>query len=916
MPENRFSPARWRRVFMPASRLARLTLILIAAGISIVGIQLLLYSQTGVPQTLLAAGSVALSVILSFIAYGFARQRRRRPAGILLLAATIIAYGGGELAFWGITTFFTLGGLLVISLVCLTAFPRRWGIWLTTSGLYLIIILLINQVEPLPRHNARDLATLSIQITAATSLVAIFVLWQIVRAVRGISTIRTRLLIAFVGVTVLPALIIISGSIVGGLTSGRQRVQAQLESVVTLKEAEIQAWLDNLQADLILSLTGDEVARRLIVLLEEQDPSLYPIGYSVLQTRFRQVIQEPGRFEDLFLMDLNGQILVSTDTAMEGQNHSQEAYFQQGLKGPSVQAPFYDVTIGETVIVASRPVYNHQRQVIGVLAGRANMGTLDEIMSERAGLGETGETYLVGSDYTLLTANRFGEKGIKVRTEGTYKAIAEQSNGSGTYDNYHGVPVVGSYRWLPTIQTALLAEQSQAEAFRPVYQMMGIMTGVGLLAILLAVGVSLIVAQGIAEPLAALADTATEIARGDLTRTAPVQGEDEIATVARAFNSMTAQLREMIGNLERRVAERTRELERRSRYLEATTEVMRTAATVLEIEPLLQQIVESIRQQFDLYYVGLFLVEKSDDGGETWAVLRAGTGESGKLLLERGYKQRIGEGMVGWCITHAEPRIAHRAETDDIRLDTPELPETRWEAALPLRSRGRVLGALSVQHTSVLEYDREAVQVLQTMADQVAVAIDNARLFAERQEAIEAVQRAYGELSRRAWQQILQMRPDLSFRSDRDGVRRAGDLWRPEMEEALRLGQTVQSRDPQKDGRYALAVPIRVRGQVIGVLDTYKPAEAGPWTAEEIALMEAIAAQLDAALESARLYQDTQRRAAREEAIRRVTERMRRSVEVEAILQNTVTELAAALGVPRAYVRLGTEEELRSNRRE
>jgi len=606
-------------------------------------------------------------------------------------------------------------------------------------------------------------------------------------------------------------------------------------------------------------------------------------------------------------MDLQGRVVVSTDQMQEDKIRYNEAYFQQGLRVPVVQPPFYDLGLDQMVIIAARPVRNTRGEVIGVLAGRANLDALDEIMSERAGLGETGETYLVDPDHVLLTPNRFGEEGIYVHTEGSHNAILLQRDGAGLYDNYRQVPVVGAYHWLPDLRVALLAEQEQAEAFQPVYRSLVLSSGLSLVAVLLAIVVSLAVAQGIAEPLTALAETAAEIARGDLTRMAPVRGEDEIAILARSFNSMTAQLRGMIGSLEQRVAERTQELERRSRYLEATTEVMRTAATVLDLEALIQQIVDAIRQQFALYYVGLFLV---DEQGQ-WAVLQAGTGDAGQILMARGHRQRVGEGMVGWCIAHAEPRVARQVEQDVVRLATPELPDTQWEAALPLRSRGRVLGALTVQHTSAAGFDQETVRVLQTMADQVAVAIDNARLFAERQAALDAVQRAYGELSQQAWQRILQTQPDLGFRSSEEGISRAADLWRPEMEQALRLGKTVRGRDSEAAERYTLAVPIRVRGQVIGVLDTYKPVEAGEWTAEEIALMEAIADQLDAALESARLYQDTQRRAAREEAIRYVTERMRRAVEVETILQNTVTELAAVLRVPRAYVRLGTEEELR-----
>jgi GAF domain-containing protein len=196
------------------------------------------------------------------------------------------------------------------------------------------------------------------------------------------------------------------------------------------------------------------------------------------------------------------------------------------------------------------------------------------------------------------------------------------------------------------------------------------------------------------------------------------------------------------------------------------------------------------------------------------------------------------------------------------------------------------------------------------MADQVAVTLANARLFAESQEALEATQRAYGDLSSQAWAELLRAQPNLGFRSVAHSATSTADAWQPEMEQAMAKGQTVLSAGTANDGRHRVAVPIKVRGQVIGVLDTYKPAGSGDWSKEEIALLETIAEQLDSALEGARLYQETQRRAAREQAIRHVTEEMRRTVDVESILQNTVTELARAMGAPRAYVRLGTEHEL------
>ncbi len=339
----------------------------------------------------------------------------------------------------------------------------------------------------------------------------------------------------------------------------------------------------------------------------------------------------------------------------------------------------------------------------------------------------------------------------------------------------------------------------------------------------------------------------------------------------------------------------THELERRSAYLQTSAEIGRAATTVLETDRLVQQVVELIREQFDLYYVGLFLV---DETGK-WAVLQAGTGEAGRVMLARGHRIKVGEGMIGWSVAYAQARVALEAGEDAVRLATTELPDTRSEAALPLRSRGQILGALTVQSTQPGAFDQDTIVVLQTMTDQVAVALNNARLFAEVREALEATRRAYGELSREVWAKLLHARPDLGFIRDERGISPAGDLWRSEMETVLQTGKSALSGD----GTTRLATPIKVRGRVIGVIDAHKPNEE-KWTSEQTAVIETLADQLGAALESARLYEDAQRRAARERLAREITDKMRRATNVESIVQTVVDELFSVMGTSRAFVRL------------
>jgi GAF domain-containing protein len=236
-------------------------------------------------------------------------------------------------------------------------------------------------------------------------------------------------------------------------------------------------------------------------------------------------------------------------------------------------------------------------------------------------------------------------------------------------------------------------------------------------------------------------------------------------------------------------------------------------------------------------------------------------------------------------------------------LATPELPETRAEAALPLRSRGQVIGALTVQSERPGAFDPDLLAALQTMADQVAVALDNARLFTELEEALEAERQAYGELSRQAWAELLREQAGLSFLCDARGVvSQSTDPPQSEMMEAAQVGRTVQVDGSTVD------IPVAIRGHVAGVVRLRKPDDTAVWTREEIELMEALTEELGQALESARLYEDTQRRAAREQLVGEVSTRVRESMDLETVLRTAATEIRQALDLDGFVIRLATQD--------
>jgi len=389
----------------------------------------------------------------------------------------------------------------------------------------------------------------------------------------------------------------------------------------------------------------------------------------------------------------------------------------------------------------------------------------------------------------------------------------------------------------------------------------------------------------ISAPIVTLTDGVEKIIAGDLNYEVKLNSRDETNRLAEAFNTMTSRLKDLINSLEKTVEERTRDAEQRSVYLQAAAEVGRVAASVLDTKQLIRRVVEVIRTRFNLYYVGLFLI---DTLGE-YAVLQAGTGEAGEAMLARGHRIRVGQGMIGWSIANKRPRIALEAGEDVVRLVTDLLPLTRSEAALPLISRGRVLGALTVQSDQPDAFTGDTIAVLQSMADQVALALDNARLFNESEEALDNLRRSYGELSRRSWAEILRTHQTRGYRLDQRGIRP--------------LAEDDPGLEAEPEGTL-VKVPIRLRDHVLGYIEARKPEGTGEWSQDELALINSLVDQLSVALENARLYEDTQSRAERERTLAEITTKVRATTDVNTIMQTAINELATALRVPYGAIRL------------
>ncbi len=366
----------------------------------------------------------------------------------------------------------------------------------------------------------------------------------------------------------------------------------------------------------------------------------------------------------------------------------------------------------------------------------------------------------------------------------------------------------------------------------------------------------------------------------------------------RILRQRNTELDHLKSSLESQVQERTFQLERQAALMNLVLETSRQLTQAESTEELLEAAATLIHRQFHYYHVGIYL---QDASGE-YVVLAGTNSEGGRRLMESGHRLKIGsEGIIGAVAASQKARIAMDTSTDPLYLSHPELARTRSEAAFPLVRSERLLGVLDIESDQPGAFDASMVPILQHLADQIAVALENTRLHAEGQRALRRAERAYAEISARSWREYVQSVPWRGFRTALGEVTPLGEKdskdTSPKVRRVLRSGQVYTEGD-------TAILPIQVRQQTIATLRLQK-ASRTVWGEEELDLMQAVSDQVAEALENARLYGEAQKRAAREELLSASTARMRSTLDLETILQTAVRELRSALGLSEAEIRLG-----------
>lgn len=351
------------------------------------------------------------------------------------------------------------------------------------------------------------------------------------------------------------------------------------------------------------------------------------------------------------------------------------------------------------------------------------------------------------------------------------------------------------------------------------------------------------------------------------------------------------------------------DLQRRTVQLETLAEVSRATAASLEVEPLLWQVMDLICKRFGLYHVAVYLlpeVTAVPDGPA--AQYYAGSGEEGRLLRSQNIRVKVGDpSPVGSCLVTGQATVEGAdPDAEPVKHSRhPLLARARSEAAVPLATRGQVLGALSAMSEQAAEQvmDAQMIGALQNIADQVALALTNALSFRRLQERLETERRASSEASQERWLTLLQegLTPGYRYAGRQVTPLRS---WQPD--DATLPIRPEQPDLPEQPGAVA-ALPIEVRGETIGMLDVQRtPGET--WTPQETELLAALSEQLGVALDSARLYQETQRRAARERLTSVVAGRVRETLDIDLVLQAALREIGEALNLTEVVGWMGEDE--------
>ncbi|GEM_PF-370671 len=678
---------------------------------------------------------------------------------------------------------------------------------------------------------------------------------------------------------------------VSSVTNALERARDNLETFVT--DSQILAYMRSLLLENVRSNT--DIGR------------LPGIGQSDVQQAMEAILLNPATslFDNVRLLDSDGRVVASAGQAASGlplvDQSTSEAFLAASAEGEDRDILFVVSLRGFPVIEYVAKVRWHDGTPIGYLIGQvSNSRALYANMRFRYSIEQSAE--ITGAFAFLTTPDGLifspietrpqaqlsldtpavrrgleGGSGIETYTIGTGDQTQEVV---GYYAPISGTPLI-LVSQIPTVSTF---QQTLSTFTVPVF-----VVGIGTLALIILL--SIILNQMVVPALARLRRAAQSMSVGDYELPVPeIARGDEIGMTATAFTQMRSRVKAVIETLEDRVAERTRDIE-------ATQEISRTIASERDLQRLMDNAVNLIVERFpSIYHAQIFLI----DSEGLYAVVRSSTGEVGRQLMERGHRLAVGSvSVIGQVTDQGKPILARDASVSQVHRRNEFLPDTRSELAIPLRIGEQIIGALDVQSKQSDAFPEDLQNILQTMADQIAIAIQNARLYEESVRRVREIEDINRQATQRAWQEYMneQRLQALTREAGIPVPEELSELRQRAVREKRIIVGNVTSRDT-----VPLAVPVQLRGQVIGAVEWEIP--SNEMSRERMELAQELANRLAISLDNARLFQESRRATERERLVNTIAARLTTSTNVDQILQTAVREVGQALRAPAVSIQL------------
>lgn len=701
----------------------------------------------------------------------------------------------------------------------------------------------------------------------------------------------------------IPALLIVFVAQSGYNDLNTDNVQRYVSENGAHQQQAIGAALAQAAAEL-QALTGNASATRQMVLTLQPDA---PAAQSrVVAALFRDNLFGSGLYTLVRLLNTDGVIVAQSnaiDALPSGVSNAESLTFIQARETFGEGADALVAVLPSGIVEIARAVFQ-DGEVAGYL-----IGTLDTERALLSYLTLNGNVYnaysylVSGGQDPVLFVRRQDREAANISLAGS-PAVARAFNGVAQMDTYRlgaerDRTVIGFYAPIanpvrPDVPLfALVTEASASLTFGQSLAYLG-----GARAFVLIVGAGSVLAllvllfnQLITQPINQLREAMQAVNQGDFEAPVDVpKRRDEIGQLTGTFVDMREHVHALLRDLETRIAERIRDIN-------ATHQVSRFAVAQRDLQTLMDEAVNLIIQHFpNIYHAQIFLLNDDRD----YAILRASTGEVGQVLLKRGHRLAVGSiSVIGQVTKQGDVVVARDTATSQVHRRNEFLPDTRAELAIPLRIGEQVIGALDVQSKQRNAFSQDEILVLQTMADQLAVAIENARLYQESLRRMAEIERANREATLATWQEYIYTRRQRALASEA-GVPTGSDL-SALRQRAIREGRVVVG-EATGHGTVPVAVPIKLSGQTLGAVEWELPAEH--LDNSKLQLAQELANRLAISLDNARLFEDSQRAAERERIVNTIAAKLTPQTEIAEILQTAVREVGQALRAPQVNIRL------------